>query len=179
MDAAGNIFGVAATTVFELSPKGKGVWNPTVLATFPPSREGRDDLEGTPVLDKSGNLYFTRSLGGTHTAGAIFELIPGKNATWTRKTLYSLEGGDDGENLQAGLTLDSAGNIYGTTVSGGLYGWGTVFELVAPAGAGSYQHKVLWSFNQTDGEYPYGTLILDSKANSTAQPSPEDLPPKA
>jgi uncharacterized repeat protein (TIGR03803 family) len=165
MDSAGNIFGVGATTVFELTPKGNGVWNPTVLATFPPSRDGRDDLEGTPILDNSGNLYFTRSLGGTHTAGAIFELIPGKNATWTRKTLYSLEGGDDGENLQAGLMLDSAGNIYGTTVSGGLYGWGTVFELVPPVGPGSYQHKILWSFNETDGESPYGTLLLDNKGN--------------
>ena len=47
--------------------------------------------------------------------------------------------------------LDSAGNIYGTTIQGGTDGQGTVFELVPPVGAGSYKEKVLWNFDGADG----------------------------
>ena len=46
--------------------------------------------------------------------------------------------------------LDAAGNIYGTTYEDGVYGLGTVFELVPPASTGKYSEKVLWSFNGTE-----------------------------
>ena len=58
--------------------------------------------------------------------------------------------------------FDTAGNIYGTTAGGGKYGDGTVFELAAPVGKGSYKEKVLWNFNGADGALPFGSLILDS-----------------
>ena len=61
--------------------------------------------------------------------------------------------------------LDASGNIYGTTLFGGGSDNGTVFESVAPIGKGSYQEKVLWSFNGTDGRAPYASLILDSAGN--------------
>jgi hypothetical protein len=42
---------------------------------------------------------------------------------------------------------------------------GSVFELAAPIGKGSYREKVLWSFNTADGAYPEDSLILDSAGN--------------
>lgn len=69
----------------------------------------------------------------------------------------------------AGIVFDAAANIYGTTYHGD-YGYGIVFELVAPVGQGSYTQKVLWNFTGTDGQYP-SSLILDSAGNlyGTAQ----------
>jgi uncharacterized repeat protein (TIGR03803 family) len=62
--------------------------------------------------------------------------------------------------------LDAAGNIYGTTVGGGISKMGTIYELVPPAGKSKkYKEKVLWSFNGTDGAKPHDSLILDSASN--------------
>ena len=61
-------------------------------------------------------------------------------------------------------TLPSVGNIYGTTIQGGTYGLGTVFELV-PGAKGKYEEQVLWNFNGTDGGGPQGSLILDGAGN--------------
>jgi len=60
----------------------------------------------------------------------------------------------------------SSGNIYGTTELGGSknQGEGTVFEL-SPLGDFNYKHTVIWTFNGTDGEYPLGSLILNSAGN--------------
>jgi uncharacterized repeat protein (TIGR03803 family) len=62
--------------------------------------------------------------------------------------------------------LDAAGNLYGTTVGGGTYGYGTVFELTPIAGGG-WTERVLHNFNNdgTDGAYPYGGLIFDGAGN--------------
>src|ERR1700687_1271155 len=161
MDAAGNIFGAGLTTAFELSPNGKGDWNPTVLHTF--SQGGRKYLygvNGTPVLDKTGNLYGTRYGGGGN--GTVYKLSPGEKGKWTNQVLVSFT---NFTGPWAGVVLDATGNIYGTSLRGGTYGDGTVFELVAPVAAGSYTEKVLWSFNGADGWYPRSGLILDSAGN--------------
>jgi uncharacterized repeat protein (TIGR03803 family) len=47
----------------------------------------------------------------------------------TETVLYNFTGGGDGGNPQSNLTFDGAGNLYGTTNGGGLFGYGTVFEL--------------------------------------------------
>ena len=161
MDAAGNIFGAGLTTAFELSPNGKGDWNPTVLHTFSQSaRKNSYGVNGTPVLDKTGNLYGTRSGGAGN--GMVYKLSPGKTGKWTQQVLVSFT---NFTGPWAGVVLDANGNIYGTTFHGGTYGDGSVFELVAPVGAGSYTEKVLWSFNGADGRYLPGGLILDSVGN--------------
>ena len=63
----------------------------------------------------------------------------------------------------AGIVFDAAGNIYGTTVNGGKYGRGTVFELVAARGV--YPEKILRNFNDKDGANPYDSLIVDGAGN--------------
>ena len=165
MDAAGNIFGVTANMVFELSPNGHGGWNPTLIHTF--SGAPTDGLvgEGTPALDHAGNLYGTTLAGGSKNNGTVYELSRGTNG-WREKILHSFQGGsNDGSEPFAGIVLDAAGNIYGTTEVGGNPLAGTVYELIAPVGKGGYQEKVLWKFDTTDGYEPVGSLILDSTGN--------------
>jgi uncharacterized repeat protein (TIGR03803 family) len=168
MDAAGNIFSASLETVFELSPNGNGSWTPTVLHTFMGGHDGIG-LFGTPVLDQAGNLYGTTVEGGAGRRGTIYELSPvtkgKKKGTWKEKILYSFKGSTDGDKPWAGIVFDSTGNIYGTTAGGGTYSDGTAYELVAPVGTGSYQEKILWSFNGLDGSLPEASLILDSAGN--------------
>jgi hypothetical protein len=163
MDTAGNIFGATLTTVFELSPEGKDGWNPTVIHTFPDAAKDGKNANGTPVLDQAGNLYGSSTNGGIGP-GTVYKLSPGQNGQWTEQILHSFKGGEkDGAKPFAGVVLDSAGNIFGTTTEGGKFNEGTVFEL-APT-SGGYSEKVLWSFNGADGNGPFGSLILDSAGN--------------
>ena len=76
------------------------------------------------------------------------------------------------------LIIDGAGNLYGTTSSGGTHGYGTVFELLPGAG-GSWSEKLLHSFNAggTDGYNPAANLTMDGSGNlyglrSRAAPHP-------
>jgi len=164
MDAAGNIFGATCKTVFELSPNGNGGWNLTVIHTFTGAPNDGDTAWGTPVLDKAGNLYGTTEYGGAKNYGTVYKLSPGENGEWTEEILYSFMGGKDGTTPYTGIVFDAAGNIYGTTVYGGASNDGTVYELVALVGTGSYKEKVLWNFNGADGNAPVG-LILDNTGN--------------
>jgi uncharacterized repeat protein (TIGR03803 family) len=93
----------------------------------------------------------------------VTALAPAAAASST-KVIYSFAGGNDGEYLDTDLVMDSAGNIYGTTVQGGKFGGGTVFEL-SPSGTG-WTHTVLYSFTGgTDGAEPYKGVTLDSHGN--------------
>ncbi|MGA2966455.1 MAG: choice-of-anchor tandem repeat GloVer-containing protein [Terriglobales bacterium] len=164
MDAAGNIFGVGCSHAFELSPNSSGGWTPTIIHTFTGGKDG-DTPEGTPVLDRAGNLYGTTEFGGDKNLGTVYKLSPGKK-WWKEKILYSFKSGEkDGNIPAAGIVFDAAGNIYGTTSGGGDYGLGTVFELVAPVGKGSYKERILWSFGGPDGGRPFDSLILDNAGN--------------
>jgi uncharacterized repeat protein (TIGR03803 family) len=164
MDAPGNIYGATSSTVFELSPNGDGGWNPAIIHTFAGYPYDGIDAEGTPVLDRAGNLYGTTYEGGVYNRGTVYVLSRGQNGEWTEKILYSFPGGKNGANPAAGIVFDAAGNIYGTTALGGSNGHGTVFELAA-LGSSHYQQTVLWTFNGTDGEDPLGSLILDKASN--------------
>jgi uncharacterized repeat protein (TIGR03803 family) len=164
MDAAGNIFGVTPSTAFELSPNRNGGWTPTVIYTFTSPTDG-GVVEEAPVLDSAGNLYGTTTYGGTYNYGTVYKLSPGNNGKWTEQILHSFNiNGSDGGYPLAGIVLDAAGNIYGTTAYGGAYYVGAVYELVAQGGS-SYEEKILCSFNISDGAYPFDSLILDSAGN--------------
>ena len=168
MDASGNIFGVTSSTVFEASPNGSGGWNPTVIHTFS-YYEGGGSVTGTPVLDQAGDLYGATSLGGNRALGTVYKLTPvekGKTkGEWKEEILHSFRGLRSGFWPFAGVVLDVAGDIYGTTTAGGRYEVGTVFELVALPRKGAHKFEILWSFNQQDGWLPGSSLILDSAGN--------------
>ena len=85
------------------------------------------------ILDVSGDLYGTTLAGGGGGCGigcgVVFELIPGTSG-WTEKILHNFNDNPlDGNDLAGALIFDAAGNLYGTTAFGGLYTWGTVYEV--------------------------------------------------
>jgi len=83
----------------------------------------------------------------------------------SERVVHSFAGSPDGSDPATALTFDSQGNIYGTTATGGSDGCGTVFQLV-PAGGGSWQENVLFSFNCFEqGKNPYGGVTLDAQGN--------------
>ena len=95
----------------------------------------------------------------------MFELTPTAGGGWTEQVLYSFGNGADGAIPSASLIFDAAGNLYGTTVAGGTYSSGTVFELT-PATGGRWTEQVLYSFgNGTDGNTPEAPLIFDATGN--------------
>ena len=169
MDAHGNIFGLGYSTVFELSPNGKGGWTPSVIHTFIGAPKDGETPQGALILDQAGNLYGVTSLGGAKNSGTVYKLslvTKGKNkGTWKETILHSFSGGKAGSTPFSALVFDSAGNLYGTTFNGGKYGNGTIFELAAQVGKSAFKEKLLWGFNGRDGEEPVGSLILDNVGN--------------
>src|SRR5277367_2148198 len=179
-DAAGNLYGTATGggangvgIVFELSPGAGpgGAWTEKVLYNFQGgTTDGANPERVTLVWDAKGNLYGTTKFGGAYgsgtTGGTVFELLPGNGGTWTEKLLYSFGSGTDAAEPVAGVTLDAAGNIYGTSLMGGMYEDGTVYKL-SPATGGTWTEKVLHSFNENgvDGKNPYDPVIFDPQGN--------------
>jgi uncharacterized repeat protein (TIGR03803 family) len=178
-DAKGNLYGVTgfgganqAGSVFELSPVVEGGWQEQDLFGFSPGSGPRDPV-GSLLLDKAGNIYGVSLLGGTHGFGTVFELTQNSSGQWSSQTIYNFSG-SDGAKPQAGLTIDAAGNLYGTTELGGsgachdqTGGCGTVFELSYIAGTG-WTETVLHSFlgaPGNDGSEPVATLTLDGSGN--------------
>ena len=137
-------------------------WNETVLYRFTGGgADGSNPHDGV-VFDQAGNLYVTTFQGGAGF-GTVFELVRSSGG-WTPTPVYSFAGGNDGSAPLASVTLDSAGNLYGTTSTGGPSDQGTVFKL-SPSGSG-WTESVLYSFTGgTDGGFPYGGLVLDSHGN--------------
>jgi uncharacterized repeat protein (TIGR03803 family) len=105
-------------------------------------------------------LYFIRTIALIIPA---LLLAVAASATSTQ-LIYSFAGGNDGEYLDTDLVIDSAGNLYGSSVQGGDFGSGTVFEL-SPSGGG-WTHTVLYSFTgSADGGEPYKGVTLDPQGN--------------
>jgi uncharacterized repeat protein (TIGR03803 family) len=162
MDKNGNLYGTTsgtggsnAGTVFKLAPDG----TETVLHSF-----GVNDGAypyGSLIMDAKGTLYGTAILGGTGGMGTAFKVTIQGKGTSKLSVLHAFSG-SDGAQPYAGLIMDSAGNLYGTTYSGGAFNAGTVFKLT-PKG----KESVLYSFSGgADGNAPYlGALIMDENGN--------------
>src|SRR5580658_1734922 len=104
-----------------------------------------------------GNLYGTTYQGGAANLGVVFVLTPSGKFM----VLHSFQGGNDGANPYAGVTLDSAGNLYGTAYAGGAANAGVVYKVEL-----SGEETVLYSFTGgADGANPYGGVIRDSSGN--------------
>jgi uncharacterized repeat protein (TIGR03803 family) len=180
-DAAGNLYGTTFAGgaynfggVFQLTPTSNGGWTEKVLHSF--SNNGFDGVAAysAVVIDASGNLYGTTAGGGGRTCpdevgcGIVFELTPNPNGNWSEKVLHAFPSSNaDGSLPYGGLLIDSSGNLYGMTSTGGAYGNGAVFEMMPGAG-GQWSEKVLHSFrkNGIDGQDPFlASLILDHAGN--------------
>ena len=158
-DSAGNLYGTTLGggahgfgTVFKLDPSG----NEAVLHSFAGQPDG-DGPRGALIFDASGNLYGTTQSGGTAGLGMIFTI----SASGQERTFYFFPASASGQSSTAGLTLDSAGNLYGTTQYGGAFNGGVVFEI-APNG----QETVLHAFTGgADGANPATGVVLDHAGN--------------
>jgi uncharacterized repeat protein (TIGR03803 family) len=155
-DAAGNLYGTTYLggaaqigLVFMLGASGQE----SVLYNFPGPADGSSPYAGV-TLDSAGNLYGTTRFGGVFGSGTVWKV----QASGKESVLHTFTGGADGGSPQAGVTLDTDGNLYGTTYSGGASGSGVVFKLDA---AGN--ETVLHSFaGGADGGYPAAGVIRDS-----------------
>jgi uncharacterized repeat protein (TIGR03803 family) len=119
---------IFAVTLLVTSTWAATHWNEKVLHNFGNVPDGNDPSAGL-IFDAAGNLYGTTVSGGTYSEGTVFELTPTGGGGWTEQVLHSFGNGTDGFYPEPGLIFDAAGNLYGTTFRGGIYVWGTVFEL--------------------------------------------------
>jgi uncharacterized repeat protein (TIGR03803 family) len=159
---AGNING----TVFEATPNSNGGWKVTTPFAFP-TTDG-DDSQSTLIEDAEGNLYGSTALGGLDNIGTVFKLSPALGK-WKEQILFEFVGttygAATGSFPEAGLVMDSAGNLYGTAFGGGAANLGAVFKL-SPTASGSWDETVLYSFaGGSDGENPLSPVIFDSAGN--------------
>ncbi len=158
LDSAGNLYGTTyyggATnngTIFEIAA---GTNTITSLASFN-GLNGARPL-GDLIADSAGHLYATTNGGGVSYNGTVFMFSPGSNAITPLGTFDEL----NAASPTAGLVSDSAGNLYGTAMTGGAHNAGIVFEIAA----GTNRFTTLASFNFTNGQYPNG-LIIDHAGN--------------
>jgi uncharacterized repeat protein (TIGR03803 family) len=108
--------------------------------------------------------HLSRNLFATLCLVVFIALLAPVTFASSFKVIYSFGGGTDGEYVDSDLVLDSAGNIYGSSVQGGTFGSGTVFQL-SPSGT-TWTHTVLYSFTGgADGSEPYKGVTLDTKGN--------------
>jgi uncharacterized repeat protein (TIGR03803 family) len=144
--------------------------------------DGREP-QAALISDNSGNLYGTTTGGGVASGGTVFELSPQTGGTWNETILYNfctLTNCTDGYEPQAGLVMDSAGNLYGTAYAGGIVDCphgtacgGTAFELSPPSELGQpWTYTILYTFCSEisgvvclDGSEPRSQLIFDASGN--------------
>ncbi len=164
-DAAGNLYGTTDAggangdgTVFELPKTSGGYGALTTLASF--TYVNGTYPQGSLTADSAGNLYGTTFGGGANGAGTVFELPKTSGGYGALATVATFTVGN-GANPRGSLTADTAGNLYGTTQSGGANGDGTVFEL--PKTSGGYGAiTTLANFNGGNGNAPLGSLTADT-----------------
>jgi uncharacterized repeat protein (TIGR03803 family) len=193
LDKSGNLYGTTNQggangfgELFKLSPGAGGAWTETVIHTFQGYPADGANPAAALISDSTGNLYGTTEQGGSSAnckggagklvgCGTVFKLS-NSAGVWTESLLYSFTGlSSDGQNPVASLLFDGVGNLYGTTLAGGVNGkcpssngstCGTVFEL-SPGNGDLWNEKVLYEFTNSagDGGAPLAALIFDQKGN--------------
>jgi len=134
LDGTDTIYGAAdggahaQGVVYRLSRGANGHWKAAIQYSFTGGADGGGP--GDLVMDKSGNLYGATVNGGDPNCGCgvVYKLAPGSNGKWKYTVLHRFTG-HDGAQPYAALILDSKGNLYGTTATGGAGGAGVAFEL--------------------------------------------------
>jgi uncharacterized repeat protein (TIGR03803 family) len=159
-DSVGNFYGTTRVggtlksgVVYKLDKTGKE----TVLYSFTGGADGSQPHAGV-IRDSAGNLYGTTRFGGTYNSGLVYKVDTAGQET----VLYSFTGGTDGGDPdRAGVIRDSVGNVYGTTLHGGAFKSGLVYQLDKTG-----KETVLYSFTGgVDGGYPFTGVIRDSLGN--------------
>lgn len=167
-DSSGSLYGTASSVypeyatgaAFKVSPNPDGTWSETLLHSF----KGPDGANPTSnvVFDAAGNMYFPTMSGGKYNNGTIVKMSPLPGGTWKGSLIHQFTGGQDGANPMGALAIDAAGNLFGSTNTGGALKSGTLFEM-SPVGAG-WKFKLLYHFANHQGA-PGGGLVLDAAGN--------------
>ncbi len=164
----GNFYGTTSSygtyfdgSAFEMTPAGAL----TTLLNFDGATDGADSIAGM-IQGTDGNLYGAMLEGGSSTScasvgcGTIFKMTLG--GTFTLLHDFCTESGcPDGASPYGGVVEGPDGNFYGTTYSGGAYGYGTVFEIT-PAGVLTVVHSFCSRSLCSDGKYPFAGLVRGS-----------------
>ena len=162
-DSQGNFYGTTYNggvngigAAFKLTPAGVA----TTLHSFGAGTDGSYPNGGL-TLGKDGNLYGTTPSGGVYNQGTVFSI----SSSGAYALLYSFGAATgDGNKPDAGLTMASDGNLYGTTVYGGQFGYGSVFRVTPGGGT-----AVIYSFNfqagGAEGASPDGGVIQATDGN--------------
>ena len=172
-DGAGNLYGTAPAggtgmcnvngvtgcgAVYKLEPSG-GNWTESLLYSFTGGGDGAHPFGGL-VFGRMGNLYGATTGAGMNGGGTAYELTDSMGG-WGFSLLYSFSGNGGPD---ASLTMDAAGNLYGTTGSDGAYGYGSVFKL--SHSNGSWTYTSLYDFTGgSDGGYPSSNVLFDASGN--------------
>ena len=178
-DAAGNLYGTTYAggaydygTVFKLTPQSGGTWKESILHSFDVNGVDGANPTAAVIIDGEGNLYGTTKFGGAFGnglhLGTVYELSPSSGGVWAETVIHSFTGGltnGDGDYPISSLTFDTAGNLYGTTMGGGVPAEGTVFKF--QRSAGGWTEKLLYTFSAlpSDGHNPYASLTFDAAGN--------------
>jgi uncharacterized repeat protein (TIGR03803 family) len=162
VDSKGYVYGTVVGNGFGGDPNG-AVWKLSMQGKLTPLYVFKDGDDGeypdqAPIVDTAGNLYGTMiTMNNSQYAGAIWKI----DTKGTFSIVHQFTGMADGFGPNGPLIINTDGNLYGTTQSGGgtaaSPGYGTVFQLT-PAGV----FKTIHTFTGTDGSNPTGTLAHDS-----------------
>lgn len=140
-DRAGNLYGTTAIdgadssgVAFKMKRGSSGSWTLTVMHAFTGGHDGNQPLSGV-LIDTAGNVYGATVGGGKLSecfddgCGVVYKLTP-HTSGYVETVLHTfLSNGTDGTSPFGNLIFDSAGNLYGTTNSGGSNVAGTVYEV--------------------------------------------------
>ena len=155
-----------AGTVFSLQPPATACkstvcpWLETVLYSFTGGVDGGTPNYGDLAFDQAGNIYGTTTYGGSSREGVVFKLTR-SGSGWTESVLWNFRPGfNDGGYPLGGVIFDHAGNLYGTTSSGGAHGDGIVYELSYTQSG--WSEMSLYSFTSNDNGSGAGGLIMDA-----------------
>ncbi|HUI83053.1 MAG TPA: choice-of-anchor tandem repeat GloVer-containing protein [Candidatus Binatia bacterium] len=165
-DSVGNLYGTTTQggqnglgTVFELSPSGGG-WTERVLYSFQGGTDGSLPTAGL-FMDQTGNLYGSARTGGSGGGGTLFELTPSGGGNWSFSLLHSFSGAANC-GPWAALTMNAAGDLFGTTECDGADSAGNVFKLTHPA----WTYSTVYDFTGgNDGRFPVSNVIFDAAGN--------------
>jgi uncharacterized repeat protein (TIGR03803 family) len=163
---------LALTIISLVLAANAGAQTETVLFSITGGADGVYPFGGV-ISDAAGNFYGTTEYGGVNGAccGSVWEISPASAGGYTETVLHTFTGGTDGATSYAGLVLDAAGNVYGTTSRGGNLhgcggtGCGVVFEF-SPNSSGGWSETILHNFTgEEDGGEPWTSLIFDAAGN--------------
>lgn len=168
-DTAGNLYGTTpvggakgAGVIYELSPSGSS-WTFKLIHTFTGGNDGSGGSAGRLLLDAAGNFYGVCTVGGANGAGTAYKLSL-VQGVWKFQTLYAFKGTPDAGFPYSALSMDSSGNLYGTTYYAGANNLGSVYQLSKKGS--TWTENLLYSFKGgSDGASPIGNVNVDPSGN--------------